>query len=204
MLDKSVSFYLSKTRFNLFIVVQDGNRSPPSYSSNREIIKSNFVLVGWREQQQTMLKEGSRFRLLFNSILPRCLPRERKRTGPVPLARDLLKRSRIEGNTNKRKVKLRRSSKRTNMNSTRCTNDFPRWKMEALLPCRLVPILIYLAQHLIFFLKHFTSLASPRPYCPSPSLPSSPSTRVISRVSRLCKDLPAPETRIPSDTPFSK
>lgn len=177
---------------------------PPSYSSNREIIKSNFVLVGWREQQQTMLKEGTRFRLLFNSILPRCLPRERKRTGPIPLARDLLKRSRIEGNTNKRKVKLRRSSKRTNMNSTRCTNDFPRWKMEALLPCRLVPILIYLAQHLIFFLKHFTSLASPRPYCPSPSLPSSPSTRVISRVSRLCKDLPAPETRIPSDTPFSK
>lgn len=73
-----------------------------------------------------MLKEGSRFRLLFNSILPRCLPRERKRTGPIPLARDLLKRSRIEGNTNKRKVKLRRSSKRTNMNSTRCTNDFPR------------------------------------------------------------------------------
>lgn len=127
MLDKSVSFYLSKTRFNLFIVVQDGNRSPPpSYSSNREIIKSNFVLVPWREQQQTMLKEGTRFRLLFNSILPRCLHRERKRTGPIPLARDLLKRSRIERNTNKRKVKLRRSSKRTNMNSTRCTNDFPR------------------------------------------------------------------------------
>lgn len=118
-----------------------------------------------------MLKEGRRRRRLLFFLIQfyRCLPRGWKRTGPVPLARDLLKRSRIERNTNKRKVKLRRrSSKWTNMNSTRCTNDFPRWKMKALLlPCRPVPpILIYLAQHLIFFLKHFASLHIPHPYCP--------------------------------------
>lgn len=143
-----------------------------------------------------MLKEGRRRRRLLFFLIQfyRCLPRGWKRTGPVPLARDLLKRSRIERNTNKRKVKLRRrSSKWTNMNSTRCTNDFPRWKMKALLlPCRPVPpILIYLAQHLIFFLKHFASLYIPHPYCPPlfPLITLFPfvDTRHFSTVSRLCK-----------------
>lgn len=147
-----------------------------------------------------MLKEGRRRRRLLFFLIQfyRCLPRGWKRTGPVPLARDLLKRSRIERNTNKRKVKLRRrSSKWTNMNSTRCTNDFPRWKMKALLlPCRPVPpILIYLAQHLIFFLKHFASLHMLHPYCPPlfPLITFFPSvdTRHFSTVSRLCKDSPS-------------